>query len=138
MKEDYNTEIMIKAAHSGDFIEEIEDQKYMISALKSDLKKLEFNLKLIRNTPLLSQSARNAIKVWEEKNMEEFADSMFIIISGSFRGSKKSIRKKKEKILSLRIIRHCNQMKIRVNRYILYFPLYFQPPTSAKNTSNSK
>lgn len=97
MKEDYNTEIMIKAAHSGDFIEEIEDQKYMISALKSDLKKLEFNLKIIRNTPLLSQSARNAIKVWEEKNMEEFADSMFIIISGSFRGSKKSIRKKERK-----------------------------------------
>lgn len=97
MQEYYNTEIMIKASQSGDFIEEIENQKDRIRVLKSNLEKLEFNLKILKNTPFLNQSDRDAIKVWEEKNMNEYEDSVFIAIQGSFLGTKKYIRKRERK-----------------------------------------
>jgi hypothetical protein len=92
MQEYYNTEIMIKASEGGNLIEEIEDKKDRIRVLKTNLEKLEFNVKILKNAPVLNQFTTNALKVWEEKKMSEYTDSMFIKMSGSFFGSKKSIR----------------------------------------------
>lgn len=96
-QEYYQEEIMFKAYEGADLIEKIENKKNRIKRLESDVKNLEFNLKIIKNAPFLSQSTKNSLKDWEKKNMEEHMDSLIRTKLGNALESKEDIIKKERK-----------------------------------------
>ena len=95
----YDSQIMGKAYESIDLVEEIENKKDVIKRLKSSLKKYEFNIKIVKSAPFLSQSTKNALSVWEEKKMKHYTDSLIRLRmkKEDFRESKKLMKKMERK-----------------------------------------